>query len=248
MREGLIYCPYIPLLEKIPMIENDYFQNVVWPDDIDLIVTSPPYKDEDNYSKELIQEMAELSFKHMKKDSLLFMNFGHLANFKRRPFEAAMIVEDVGFNWIDTLVWGKNHYRPLQGKRRVNNLTEFIFMFGKGNPEINRLSVGVPYADKSNVKRWESTGGKDLKCQGNLIHIPYDTVQDKSEKLHNDRFPEGLPEYCIKLSGIEEGSLVVDPFMGSGTTAVVARRMKMKYWGTEKDPEHYKTIQKRLNN
>lgn len=243
---GYIYCPYIPYSFFANTIQNDDFNDIFWPHEIDLIVTSPPYKDEDNYTPELITQFAEKAYKHLKDDSLMFMNFGHLANFKSRPFEAAMLTQDAGFNWIDTITWVKNHYRPLQGKRRVNNLTEFIFMFGKGNPSIDRLSIGIPYADKSNATRWKGAKGKDLKCAGNVWNIPYDTVTDKSQKLHNDRFPVGLPEMCIKLSGIAENSLVVDPFMGSGTTAVAAQNLKMKYWGTEKSKEHYKTIKKRL--
>lgn len=243
-----IYCPYIPVMTPKNKIIPLTFQEAVWPKNVDLIVTSPPYKDEDDYTPELIAQFAKKAYEELNDDSLMFMNFGHLANFKSRPFEAALIVQEAGFNWIDTITWVKNHYRPLQGKRRVNNLTEFIFMFGKGNPEIDRLAVGVPYADKSNVTRWKGTEGKDLKCAGNAWNIPYDTITDKSQKLHNDRFPVGLPEMCIKLSGIDKGSLVVDPFMGSGTTAVAAKSLGMNYWGTEKNPDHYETIVERLKN
>ena len=227
---------------------NNYFQNVTWPKNIDMVVTSPPYKDEDGYTDNLIREFAQLSFKNMKDNSLLFMNFGHLAGFKSRPFDAAKIVEEAGFTWIDTITWIKNHYRPIQGQRRVNNLTEFVFMFGKGTPTIDRLAIGIPYADKSNVSRWKGTGGKDLKCAGNVWDIPYDTVTDKKDKLHNDRFPLGLPEKCIRLAGLEKASLIVDPFAGSGTTAVAAYNEGMRFWGTEKDGKHYKTSRLRMEN
>lgn len=229
------------------IINNTKFQDSEWPTNIDLIITSPPYKDEDNYSDELIREFATLSYKNLKDNSLMFMNFGHLANFKSRPFKAAIIVEECGFSLIDTIVWVKNHYRPLQGKKRVNNLTEFIFMFSKGEPEIDRLSIGVPYTDKSNVKRWKGADGNDLKCGGNVWYIPYETIKDKSQKLHNDRFPIGLPENCIKLAGLPKRALVVDPFMGSGTTALAAKKLSMDYWGCEINKEHYKTSVDRLS-
>jgi site-specific DNA-methyltransferase (adenine-specific) len=227
-------------------ILNEDFNNVKWPSDVDLIVTSPPYKDEDNFSFKLIEQFAEKSFNSLKQDSLLFMNFGHMAHFKERPFECAIILKRMGFSWIDTITWVKNHYRPLQGNKRPNNLTEFIFMMGKGNPTIDRLSIGIPYADKSNIKRWKNTEGKDLKCRGNLWHIPYETITDKSQKLHNDRFPIGLPTNCIKLSGISEESLVVDPFSGSGTTALACSQMNMNFWGTEINKTNFDISEIRL--
>ena len=226
-------------------IINNKFQNVKWPKDIDLVVTSPPYKDEDGFSRELIDNFQKFCYENMSRDSLLFLNFGHLAGFKSRPFEVAMMLE-MDFELVDTITWVKNHYRPIQGKRRVNNLTEFIFMFSKGNPKIDRLSIGIPYADKSNIKRWKGTEGKDLKCQGNVWHIDYETVNKEEEKLHNDRFPLDLPKNCIKLSGIPKGSLVVDPFSGSGTTAKACEMLGMNFWGTEIDSDHYKTSLARL--
>jgi site-specific DNA-methyltransferase (adenine-specific) len=227
-------------------IEYSDFRDVTWPKDIDLIVTSPPYKNEDNYSDELIQDFGKLAWSNLKNNSLLFMNFGHLAHYKNRPFKAAMILEECGFDWVDTITWVKNHYRPLQGNKRVNNLTEFVFMMAKGKPTIDRLSIGVSYVDKTNIKRWAATGGKDLKCGGNVWYIPYETVKDKSEKLHNDRFPIGLPETCIKLAGIDKESLVVDPFVGSGTTAVASSNMNMNFWGTESNLQYVDVISRRI--
>lgn len=230
------------------MIVNSYFQLADWPSDIDLIVTSPPYKDEDNYSDALIEELGNLSFKNLKDNSWLFMNFGHMANFKSRPFRAAMILENCGFKWNDTVTWVKNHYKPIQGVKRVNNLTEFVFIMSKGSPSMDRLSIGVPYADKSNIKRWKGTEGKDIKCRGNVWNVNYKTINNSKDKLHNDRFPVELPELCIKLSGIGEKSLVVDPFMGSGTTAIASLNLNMKYWGCEKNPQNYKTLTERISN
>jgi len=217
-----------------------------WPKS-DLIITSPPYKDKDGYTEQLIRGFAERSYESLNDDSLLFCNFGHLAAFKSRPFRVAMMLEDAGFNWIDTITWVKNHYRPLAGKRRVNNLSEFVFMMGKGNPTIDRLSIGVPYQDKSNIKRWKATGGNDLKCGGNVWNIPYETVRNKKDKLHNDRFPVELPTRCIKLSAIPKKSLVLDPFVGSGTTALSAKLNGMEFFGTELDEEHFKTATRRVS-
>ena len=132
-----------------------------------------------------------------------------------------MEFKDAGFEWIDTITWVKNHYTPVQGNKRVNNLTEFIFKLAKGNNySLNRLSVGVPYTDKSNVGRYSD---KDLRCAGNVWYISYETIQRKDQKHHKDRFPVDLPRRCIKLSGIEKGSVVLDPFSGGMTTGVACQ-------------------------
>jgi site-specific DNA-methyltransferase (adenine-specific) len=192
---------------------------------MNLVVTSPPYKDCDGYSDELISRV-------LKDGSLCFVNMGHLVEDKMRPFRVAQIVSDAGFKLHDTITWVKNHYTPLRGNN-LNNLTEFIFMFVKGKClDLDRLSIGIPYKDKSNVGRYSD---KDLKCRGNAWFIRYETIQDKSQKLHKDRFPLELPELCIKLANLKPNSIVLDPFGGSGTTAVATQKLGFEYFYIDKD-------------
>ena len=197
---------------------------------IDCIITSPPYKDEDGYSDELMVGWLKEAHRVLKENTILFMNFGHLANFKSRAFRVAMMAEDAGFTWNDTITWVKNHYRPLQGNKRVNNLTEFIFVLTKGKPIIDRLAIGVPYIDKTNVGRFAES---DLKCRGNVWPLKYKTVQSREEKRHNDRFPLDLPLWCLRLANLNPSSMVVDPFNGSGTTGVACKIEGHHYIGFE---------------
>lgn len=213
---------------------------------IDLVVTSPPYKDEDGYTGDLIYQVFNNTYALQKPKTLLFLNFGHLADFKTRPFEVVNILtKDIGYELGETFIWVKNHYTPIQGSVRVNNLFEYVFMFYKEKmPKIDRLSIGVPYVCKGNVGRFAE---QDLKCGGNVWYINYETIVSKKQKLHNDRFPVELPERCIKLSGIKEGSTVLDPFSGSGTTGVACQKLSMEYIGFEINKKHYKRSLKRLN-
>lgn len=197
---------------------------------VDLIITSPPYKEEDGFGWELINQVASESYRVLKNNSLCFINFGHLANFKSRPFKVALEFEQTGFEWIDTITWVKKQYSPVQGNKRLDNLTEFIFMFAKGKPKIDRLAIGIPYDDKSNIGRYSDI---DLHCGGNLWIIGYETITHKSQKLHKDRFPVELPLRCIKLANIPDQTIVLDPFAGSGTTAYASKKLNKQYIGFE---------------
>lgn len=218
------------------------------PDDcVDLVVTSPPYKETDGYSEALIIQLVKELNRVLKPNSLFFLNFGHLAADKFRPFHVCDLAILLGnFKLNDTIVWRKNHFSPIQGKTHLNNLSEFIFVLYKGEmPDLDRLSIGVPYTDPSNAARFNN--GVNLRCRGNVWDIPYTTVNNKAQKLHNDRFPEMLPEMCIKLSGIPKGSFVLDPFCGSGTTSVVAKRLGMNSLTFEINENAFKTASLRLN-
>lgn len=224
---------------------------------IDLIVTSPPYKDADGYSATLIGKVAKELYRVMKPNTSLFVNFGQLAGAKSRPLKCATLFESY-FEWVDTIIWVKSnpfeggHYTPINSDYRMNNMWEYIFQFSKGKAKIDRLSLGVPYLDKSNIKRYgtygENQAKQDLRCAGNVWYVGYPTVQKKQQKPHKDMFPDEIPRRCIKLAGLPKGSVILDPFMGSGTTGKVASEMghnaigyeiNSKFWnkGIEFDSE-----------
>jgi site-specific DNA-methyltransferase (adenine-specific) len=212
---------------------------------VSLCVTSPPYKDSDGFKYELMTDVFTQLYRVLKPGSLFFLNFGALAEDKFRPFKVCEAAMGVGFRLNETITWVKNHYRPIQGSKRLNNLTEFIFLLHKGDmPNLDRLGVGIPYSDISNAKRFND--GLNLKCRGNVWYINYETINNKEEKLHNDRFPLELPELCIKLSGIKNDQIIIDPFSGSGTTCLAAKRLNKQYIGFEKNPRYYDIAVRRL--
>lgn len=204
---------------------------------VQLIITSPPYKDEDGFSIQLMRDVFQECHRVLDDNTLFFLNFGHLATDKFRPFQVCEEAMNTGFKLNDTIVWIKNHYKPIQGERRLNNLTEFIFLLYKGKmPKLNRLAVGVPYKDKSNAARYNK--GQNLRCAGNIWNINYPTITKASQKPHNDRFPPELPERCIKLCGYPL-KVVLDPFCGSGTVCKAAKDMGLEYVGIDKDKTHF---------
>ena len=232
---------------------------------VDGICTSPPYKEEDGYSEELMRGWLKESFRILKQNTCLFMNFGHLAGMKERGFEVATMAVEIGFVWNDTITWIKNHYTPLNVPYRVNNLTEYIFLLTKGKPKLNKLSISVPYGmpwtvnpgepapenahfTKSVLKRY----GRNEKCGGNVWYIKYEPKRRPDPLIngdrHKDRYPVELPLRAMKLADMQ--GTIVDPFNGSGTTGVACIKFwqeserKMKFIGFELNPEHVRNTRK----
>src|SRR5438045_6659853 len=118
------------------------------------------------------------------------------------------------------------HFKPINSFRFLNDCHEYVFHFTKsGRVELNRLALGVPYQDKSNIARWSHTRGKDLRCRGNTWFVPYETIQSREkERPHPATFPVQLAEWCIKLHGASRVRSMLDPFVGIGNSAVAAQR------------------------
>jgi site-specific DNA-methyltransferase (adenine-specific) len=137
------------------------------------------------------------------------------------------------------------HYQPVNSSRYLSGGHEFIFHFTKhGDVSLEKTSIGVPYQDKSNIKRWKSVSA-DLRERGNAWFIPYETIQES--RPHPTVFPEKLPEMCIKLHGFNKDTIVLDPFMGIGTTALASVRLGAKFIGFEIDKSYIDIANEKLS-
>jgi site-specific DNA-methyltransferase (adenine-specific) len=148
-----------------------------------------------------------------------------------------------------TAVRSHGHFKPINSKRFLNDCHEYVFHFTKtGHVEIDRLALGVPYQDKSNVARWRHTRGSDLRCRGNTWFIPYETIQSRAkERPHPATFPVQLAEWCIKLHGVSCVQTMLDPFVGIGNAAVAAQRCGVKrFIGFEIDEEYLAEAERRI--
>ncbi len=159
----------------------------------------------------------------------------------------AISKSDVGKypNIIDDVAVG--HYQPIGGTRFLNEAHEFIFHFTKnGKVPLDRLGIGVPYQDKSNVGRWKKAS-RDLRCRGNTWFIPYQTIWNREkQRPHPTTFPAQLPEMCIRLHGLSRTRMVMDPFNGLGSTALTALRLGVSCIGFDIDPNYLREAEKRL--
>lgn len=246
--------------------------------EIDVIVTSPPYNigmDYNNYDDNKPQEkylkwLHEIFGKCKEKladDGSFFLNVGNKPSEQYNAFDIAQKLSDLyelqnTIHWIKSIAIPENdtgnyskikgdiavgHYKPVNSSRFLTDCHEYIFHFTKNkNVELDKLGVGVPYQDKSNIDRWESGNG-DLRGRGNTWFIPYKTIWNREkQRPHPSTFPVKLPEMCIKLHGVDKTELVLDPFMGIGSTAVACRRLGIEYIGFEIDKEYIDTAEKRL--
>jgi site-specific DNA-methyltransferase (adenine-specific) len=198
-------------------------------------------------------EVAAALRRVMKPDGSFFLNISGSPNRPWLPFELIvrlrpLFVLQNHITWIKSIAVGTDsvgHFKPVAGRRFVHHAHEHIFHLTlDGEVRLDRLAIGVPFKDKSNIAR--RGHAQDLRCRGNTWFIPYDTVHSRAQKWnHPGTFPVDLPRWCIRLHGVTE-PLVLDPFMGTGTTLVAAQREGARAIGIDLDAGYVAIAQERL--
>lgn len=192
----------------------------------------------------------------LKNNGSFFINIGNKPTDQWIAWDVAFVLRENFvlqnvFHWIKSIAINKTdvgnypnivndiavgHFKPISSNRFVNDCHEYIFHFTKeGNTKLDKLSVGVPYQDKSNIKRWKSADSEDKRDRGNTWFIPYETIRTRDNRPHPATFPVKLPEMCIKLYGLKENLIVMDPFMGIGSTAIASNKLGVSFIGFEID-------------
>jgi site-specific DNA-methyltransferase (adenine-specific) len=245
------------------------------PESVDLVVTSPPYnlgvkytnyKDDQHREAHLAWclQWAEEIRRVLKTDGSFFLNVGGSPSNPLFPHEVVGAFTQELFKLQNTIHWikaitietdegeiiSKGHFKPISSNRYLNDCHEYIFHFTKtGETRIDRLALGVPYADKTNITRWKHTNGKDRRCRGNTWFIPYKTIRDRSqERPHPATFPVELAENCILLHGRAAETVMLDPFVGIGNSAVAAKNIGVRQFiGFEIDEEYLRKASNRIN-
>src|SRR5436190_7517925 len=241
---------------------------------LDLVVTSPPYnlgiryrKFSDRQDRRLYlnwcAEWAAQIRRILKPSGSLFLNIGAAPSNPMLPHEIVMTLRNFfvlqnSIHWIKSIAIedrkrdrrSHGHFKPINSKRFLNDCHEYIFHFTQtGRVELDRLALGVPYQDKSNIARWRHTRGSDVRCRGNTWFIPYEAIQSREkERPHPATFPVQLAEWCIKLHGVSRVQTTLDPFLGIGNSAVAAKRCGVKkFIGFEIDENYLAEAKRRLN-
>jgi site-specific DNA-methyltransferase (adenine-specific)/site-specific DNA-methyltransferase (cytosine-N4-specific) len=179
--------------------------------------------------------------------------------------ELILALRKIGWLWTEEFVWHKKNSYPGKWPNRFRDSWERLLQFNKQRKfNMYQEAVMVPVGDwaknrlknlsetdkiRNNAKNGSGFGknisnwlDRDKVYPNNVLHL----ATECSNKNHSAAFPEALPEWFINLF-TKEGDLVLDPFMGSGTTILVAKRMNRKGIGIEILPEYFELAEKELN-
>jgi DNA modification methylase len=186
---------------------------------------------------------------------------------QRHPYVYQLVIalQQQGWRWIETYIWSKPNAVPGRFGPRTKDSFEYVYAFAKGpKPYFDLDAIRVPYKttpeeierrklDKLGRRNTEAGFGRDRTTTylhggadpGNVVSVPQTYNQYKGAGGHTAAMPEGLAEFFVRACS-PSGAVVLDPFAGSGTTAVVARRLGRRAGGLEIHKSFVDTARQRL--
>ncbi len=245
---------------------------------VDLIVTSPPYTDRrnhtyggihpDKYVDWFLPRAAQF-LRVLRPTGTFILNIKERAfNGERHTYVLELILEmrKQGWLWTEEFVWHKKNCYPGKWPNRFRDAWERCLQFNKDKKfNMYQEAVMVPVGDWAerrlknlsetdkirdesraesgfgkNISNWI---GRDMVYPTNVLHM----ATECANRNHSATFPSTLPEWFIKLFTVEN-DLVLDPFVGSGTTAIVAKRMGRHYIGIDTKEEYCEMARNELRN
>ncbi len=244
---------------------------------VDLIFTSPPYADQrkktyggihpDDYVEWFLPKTEQM-LRVLKPTGTFVLNIKEkVVNGERSIYimELILAMRKQGWLWTEEFIWHKKNCYPGKWPNRFRDAWERLLQFNK-NKKFNMYQeeVMVPIGDwaKTRLKnlsetdktRDESKVGsgfgknisnwitRDKAFPTNVLHL----ATECNNKNHSAAFPEGLPEWFIKLF-TQVDDTILDPFMGSGTTNIVANKMRRNSIGIEVVPEYYEMVKTQIS-
>lgn len=232
---------------------------------IDLTVTSPPYDDLRNYNSNFdCAEVAKELYRITKKGGLIVWVVGDKVENGSKSltsYKHALLFKESGFNVYDVIIYEKTS-PSAPHKSRYFNSFEYMFVFSKGKPKTVNL-----LRDRKNtyggtksgvVTKREKDGTLTVKekklineygVRTNIWTYAVGNNKSTTDKIafqHPAIFPEKLAQDHI-LSWSNEGDLVFDPFMGSGTTGKMAKLLKREFIGIEIEEKYFEIAKQRIS-
>ena len=243
---------------------------------VDLIVTSPPYSDQrkstyggthpDDYVEWFLPISAEL-LRVLKPTGSFILNIKEkVYNGERHTYviELILAMKKQGWLWTEEYMWHKKNSFPGKWPNRLRDAWERLLHFNK-NKKFNMYQdqVKIPIGDWSKTrlknlsetdktrdvskvgsgfgKKIENWVGKEMVLPDNVLYF----ATESGNKNHSAAYPEALPEWFIKLF-TQKGDVVLDPFLGSGTTCKVAIQLGRNSIGIELNDVYYEQTKERL--
>lgn len=244
---------------------------------VDLIFTSPPYADQrrntyggippDDYVHWFLPK-AEQFLRVLKPSGTFILNIKErVVDGERHTYVIELILEmrKQGWLWTEEFMWHKKNSYPGKWPNRFRDNWERLIQFNKtkkfnmyqesvmvpvgdwAKDRLSKLSATDKKRDESKVKSGFGKNvsnwiGRELVYPTNVIH----TATECSNKNHSAVFPLELPRWFIKLF-TQPGDLVLDPFVGSGTTLLAALQLGRSYVGIDTNPEYILASQARVS-
>lgn len=227
---------------------------------VDLVITSPPYntgleydsyKDNKpykiyiNWLKSIFQQL----YRCLKPGGRCIIIIGDQKN-GRVPTHVNvthMMTNILKYLPMATIVWNKRNtsnrtsWGSFASPKAPSLPTPFEYVLVFAKKYIKTVDDGETDLTNKEFVEW-------AYALWTLDRTDYKTSQDIiNKKIHPSAYPEPLIERCIKMFSWKE-AVILDPFLGSGTTAIVAKRLNRKYVGIEISPDYYETAKKRVRN
>lgn len=242
---------------------------------IDMTVTSPPYDDLRDYSDpnawshEIFKKVADQLYRVTKKGGIVVWVVGDAVikgGETGSSFKQALYFQELGFKIHDTMIYEKNgsSFPARKDGNRYSQIFEYMFVFSKDTkPKSSKLIIDKPNrwagftnfgkakyrAKDGNLEERKMKPVGDFSARNNIWK--YNTGKNYSTKdniafEHPAIYPEKLAEDHI-LTWSNEGDIVLDPFMGSGTTAKMAKLNNRNYIGFELSSDYIPIIEERIS-
>ncbi len=245
---------------------------------IDLIFTSPPYADQRKQTYGGVKPgdyvawflpKSEQFLRVLKPTGTFILNIKErVVNGERHTYVIELILRmrEQGWFWTEEFMWHKKNSYPGKWPNRFRDSWERLLQFNKSRKfNMYQEEVMVPVGDwaKSRLANLSETDkrrdeskvnsgfgknisnwvGREMVYPTNVLHMATECYN----RSHSATFPEALPEWFIKLF-TKPGDVVLDPFVGSGTTAVATAELGRKYVGIDISQEYCQITQDRLYN
>ena len=182
------------------------------------------------------------------------------------PWLLAFALRADGWYLRQDIIWHKTNAMPESVRDRCTKAHEYIFLLSKSaHYYFDAAAIREPCGSKGNARTFRGggayTGGRSFQnsarvereSHGNTVNSTggrnkrsvWSIATGRFKAAHYATFPERLVEPCI-LAGCPEGGTILDPFAGSGTTGVVAKRLRRNFVGVEINPEYWQMATDRI--
>jgi DNA modification methylase len=223
-----------------------------------------------------LQRVFRECWRCLRADGTLWLNLGDKyqdGNLLGMPWRVALALQSDGWILRSDIIWHKPNAMPSSVKNRPTTDHEYVFLLTKTTDyhyDIDAIrEPHVTFSEKSKMKggrnhfgkvngtpeqgknggnnnlhdgRWDQAFHPKGRNRRTVWEIPL----SKNRDAHFAVFPEKLVELCV-LAGSPKNGVVLDPFLGSGTTAVVAQRLGRKYIGIDSNPAYCAMATERLH-